>query len=155
MNTLKSRNSCTCGLLFFPIIINVMAASASSSGVAKDLTIVVTTSPIPSMPSTALLQALLRSFEHVHDLSGCRVIVVCDGIGEVLRAEQKPNWKCSRVNPEHVAAYKEYTSNVERLARCQQRALLFMGVDSSIPADETAGKTCVGSSFGTRISRVK
>lgn len=98
------------------------AHDASPSGCcAHDLTIVVTTSPIPSMPSTALLQALLKSFENVHDLSGCLVIIVCDGIGTVLRADEKPNWKCSRVNAEHVTAYQEYTANVERLAKCQQQ----------------------------------
>ena len=88
---------------------------------AHDLTIVVTTSPIPSVPSTALLQACLKSFEHVNDLSRCRVIIVCDGIGKVLRAEEKPNWKCSRVNPGHAAVYKEYISNIERLAQRQQQ----------------------------------
>ena len=89
--------------------------------VSHDLTIVITTSPIPSIPSTALLEALLKSFEHVNDLHGCKVIIVCDGIGIVLSTDAKPNWKCSKVNPKHVTAYKEYTSNVERLAACLQR----------------------------------
>ena len=90
--------------------------------VSHDLTIVITTSPIPSMPSTALLEALLKSFEHVNDLHGCRAIIVCDGIGVVLSTDDdKPNWKCSKVNPKHVAAYEEYTSNVESLASCLHR----------------------------------
>ena len=67
-----------------------------------DLTIIVTTSPIPSMPSTALLEALLKSFDNVV-VEQCRTIIVCDGIGEVV--DGKPNWKRSRVNPEHVLSY--------------------------------------------------
>ena len=80
-----------------------------------DLTIIVTTSPIPSMPSTALLEALLKSFDNVVGLEQCRTIIVCDGIGEVV--DGKPNWKRSRVNPEHVLSYAAYIDNVSDLTR--------------------------------------
>ena len=90
--------------------------AAAREAAANDLTIVVTTSPIPSMPSTALLQALLKSLDCVRELAHCHIIIVCDGIGEVVGGV-KPNWKCSRVNPEHVAAYAQYIANVQELAR--------------------------------------
>ena len=67
---------------------------------SRDLTIVVTTSPIPSMPSTALLQTLLASLDNVQALADCRVLIVCDGVGKVR--DGPPNWKCSQIKAEHV-----------------------------------------------------
>jgi hypothetical protein len=89
---------------------------------ANDLTIVVTTSPIPSIPSTALLEALFASLDRcVPQLACCQAIIVCDGIGTVLGSGETPNWKCSKVNPLHVGLYAEYVQNVQRLAHAQKR----------------------------------
>ena len=46
------------------------------------LTIVLTTSPVQSNPSTDLLEGCLGSFAHVPALAGVRRIIVCDGCRE-------------------------------------------------------------------------
>jgi hypothetical protein len=43
------------------------------------LTVVVTTSPVPSNPSTAMIEELFQSFAMCPGLSACRKIIVCDG----------------------------------------------------------------------------
>merc|ERR1719203_1103518 len=45
------------------------------------LTVLVQTSPIPSHPSTALLEALFRSFDQADGLRDARIIILCDGLG--------------------------------------------------------------------------
>ncbi len=47
--------------------------------VQKLLTIIITTSPIQSHPSSKLLEDVLDSFQHVPDLCSCRKLLVCDG----------------------------------------------------------------------------
>lgn len=45
----------------------------------ESLTVVIQTSPIPSHPSTALLEALFRSFEKADGLLESRIIILADG----------------------------------------------------------------------------
>ena len=47
--------------------------------VQKALTVVITTSPIQSHPSSKLLEDVLDSFRCVPDLCACRKLLVCDG----------------------------------------------------------------------------
>ena len=112
----------------FPTAASGTSASGTSSGDAtssrtngdapgtEDLTIVITTSPIPSMPSTALLQTCLSSLDNV---GKCPIIIVCDAIGQVR--DDPPNWKKGQVRPHHVKAYSEYVDNVRTIADAQQR----------------------------------
>mmetsp|Transcript_21330 Transcript_21330/g.43797 ORF Transcript_21330/g.43797 Transcript_21330/m.43797 type:complete len:486 (+) Transcript_21330:101-1558(+) len=46
------------------------------------LTVLVQTSPLPSHPSSALIEALFRSFSRVDGLNDCNIIIVCDGCEE-------------------------------------------------------------------------
>ena len=46
-----------------------------------DLTVLIQTSPLPSHPSTALLDALLASLDRVDRLKQCRVVILADGCG--------------------------------------------------------------------------
>ena len=47
--------------------------------VQKLLTVIITTSPIQSHPSSKLLEDVLDSFVHIPDLGTCRKLLVCDG----------------------------------------------------------------------------
>jgi hypothetical protein len=47
--------------------------------VATKLTVIVTTSPVPSNPSTHMLQAVVESMALVPGLTSCRKLIVCDG----------------------------------------------------------------------------
>lgn len=46
------------------------------------LTVLIQTSPLPSHPSTALLEALFRSFDKVDGLREASIYILCDGCGE-------------------------------------------------------------------------
>ena len=74
------------------------ADGTQESVVSHLLTVIVTTSPIPSMPSTALLEALISSWELTPALRDCAKIVMCDGIGEV-NDQRKPNYKQALLPP--------------------------------------------------------
>jgi len=59
---------------------NRIGESKQESKQLRDLvTVVITTSPIPDHPSTAMLEHTVSSFGFVPDLLGCRIIICCDG----------------------------------------------------------------------------
>eukprot|EP00873_Tetraselmis_striata_P016317 jgi/Tetstr1/436581/TSEL_025378.t1 len=98
-------------------------ACSGGADLSSLLTLVVTTSPLPSMPSIALLAALLRSLALTPDLGTCHRILVADGIGTVLDAspvEQAPptgkcgasNYKKSRVSAHEAGLYQQYIANI-------------------------------------------
>lgn len=70
---------------------------------AEHLTVVVVSSPVPSNPSTATLQAVFRSFSLVDGLPHCRKLVQLDGPQRSLEKKR-------------VRAYKEFGRRVRRLA---------------------------------------
>ena len=47
------------------------------------LTIIVTTSPTRSNPSTELLETVVETFNKVPGLIACKMIVMCDGVKEL------------------------------------------------------------------------
>jgi hypothetical protein len=49
-----------------------------------NLTVIVQTSPIPSHPSTALLEALFRSFHKADGLLESRIVILADGCEEIV-----------------------------------------------------------------------
>ena len=54
------------------------------------LTVIIQTSPLPSHPSTALLEALFRSFDRVDGLKEANIIILADGCDE-FEEEKKTN----------------------------------------------------------------
>ena len=95
--------------------LDVTAGPTTGNEVAGLLSVVVTTSPIPSMPSTVLLEALYSSLSMIPYLSDCRRILVADGIGEVLAEGGDPNYKKSRVLPGEEEAYEQYLDAIQGL----------------------------------------
>ena len=47
--------------------------------ISDSVTAVITSSPSPSHPSTTLIDSVIDSFSHIHELSLCRVIIIFDG----------------------------------------------------------------------------
>jgi hypothetical protein len=95
------------------------SVSQSSSIAAPILTVVVTTSPVVSNPSTTLIEHLLRSMSKVLGLRDCAVLIMCDGYKVVEDATHKlhlkPTNKLGRVSPEGAANYEEYKRRLEQL----------------------------------------
>ncbi|CAE6948943.1 unnamed protein product [Symbiodinium sp. KB8] len=75
------------------------------------LSVVITTSPIPSHPSTMLLEAVIASFTRVQGLADCPLIIVCDG----FKVVKKTTWKAGKVTEEKAANYAEYKAALKRL----------------------------------------
>ena len=73
------------------------------------LTVIVQTSPLPSHPSTALLEALFRSFDRVKHLKDCNIIILCDGCEDEhvndTKQIKKINYKHGSINQEKVNDY--------------------------------------------------
>lgn len=78
----------------------------------KILTVIVQTSPVPSHPSTALLQALFRSFnEHVNGIRECRIIIVADGFEEEGKGDG--NLKRGKVPLDVAQRYRIFLKRIE------------------------------------------
>jgi hypothetical protein len=92
-----------------------VAAPAATAPVtdAELLTVIITTSPTPSAPSTELLSQIIASFrEHCPELVRCRVILVLDTYD---RISSKARLKKGHVTAEGASNYAEYKEKAKRL----------------------------------------
>ncbi|KAL2131500.1 hypothetical protein VTI74DRAFT_4965 [Chaetomium olivicolor] len=89
---------------------------AAAHGHAQDtdlLTLIITTSPTPSAPSTELLSQILLSFrEHCPELTRCRVILVLDTYDHISSTARL---KKGHVTADGAQKYAEYKENAKRL----------------------------------------
>ena len=89
--------------------------------VQKLLTVIITTSPIQSHPSSKLLEDVLDSFWHVPDLCSCRKLLVCDGF-KVISPKHKDGSgtnnqsKKGLVSAEVGRRYEEFVDSVTERA---------------------------------------
>lgn len=80
---------------------------------SEALTVIITTSPTPSSPSTELLNTILASFhEFCPSLLSCRVIVVFDTFDRIAAANRL---KKGSVTAEGAANFPVYKENVKKL----------------------------------------
>lgn len=75
------------------------------------MSVVITTSPVPSHPSTMMLTAVLNSFSRVRTLQECSIVIVCDGFNLC----KKITWKAGRITEEAAANYESYLENLEAM----------------------------------------
>jgi len=75
------------------------------------MSVLITTSPVPSNPSTMMLEAVLNTFPRVPGLVECPMVIVCDG----FRFAEKSTWKAGRVTEDAAVRYQEYIKNLEAL----------------------------------------
>lgn len=75
------------------------------------MSVLITTSPVPSNPSTMMLEAVLNSFSRVQGLTECPIVIVCDG----FKFSGKSTWKAGRITEDAALRYDEYLSNLEKL----------------------------------------
>ncbi|EMT68985.1 hypothetical protein FOC4_g10005082 [Fusarium odoratissimum] len=87
--------------------------------VPKLVTVIITTSPTPSAPSTELVSAVIKSFEeHCHALTLCNVIVVFDTFDQIVPTARL---KKGQVTPQQAAYFDEYKKNVKELILTKYR----------------------------------
>lgn len=88
-------------------------AAVSDPTISDLLTVIITTSPTPSAPSTELISAILSSFRnHCRSLLSCRVIVVFDTYD---RISSHARLKKGQVTPEGARTFNLYKENVKVL----------------------------------------
>ncbi|KAL4731211.1 hypothetical protein ACLX1H_000173 [Fusarium chlamydosporum] len=77
------------------------------------LTVIITTSPTPSAPSTELISTILESFDtHSPELVQCNVIVVFDAFDQIVPTARL---KKGQVTPQQAADFNAYKKNVKNL----------------------------------------
>lgn len=85
----------------------------NSHSIPNSVTVIITTSPTPSAPSTELLSAVIASFsKHCPFLLSCPVIIVFDTFDRVSHTARL---KKGQVTPEGAQAYESYRANVQHL----------------------------------------
>eukprot|EP00953_Heterococcus_sp_UTEX-ZZ885_P019393 10828-Heterococcus_DN1.PRE.2 len=89
---------------------------AGSAALSDLLTVIVTTSPIPSNPDTSMLNYLLESLQKVPGLSECRTIITADGYTEGGVKKGNVRYKKGRLTPPRVVAYEQFRSALRALA---------------------------------------
>ena len=92
---------------------------ASPPPLSARVTVVITTSPVPSNPSTAMLSEVIASFVCAEGLADCRKIVVCD---KPLVSESKKK-KTGRCTPDEAARYDDFILNLKSNASTSGHAL--------------------------------
>ncbi|KAF6816404.1 hypothetical protein CSOJ01_03027 [Colletotrichum sojae] len=86
---------------------------SSSAPISDLLTVIITTSPTPSAPSTELIDSVFESFRaHCPDLLRCRVIVIFD---TYERVGPVPRLKKGQVTEEGAKDFALYKENVKKL----------------------------------------
>lgn len=105
-----------CDCLLAPNRQLALEAEPLDKPLASTITVVVCTSPIPSHPSSALLEATLESFALCSgDLQQCRTVVVCDGC---TIDEANPHSKWGRVTQAQSCDYDAFKIGLRRKAAC-------------------------------------
>ncbi|CAB9526080.1 expressed unknown protein [Seminavis robusta] len=87
----------------------------------KLLTVIVQTSPIPSHASTALLEALFRSFCHADGFLESTILIVCDGCQVVKeQSGETENHKHGKASLETAQRYREHLVRLRHAVDTQQ-----------------------------------
>lgn len=123
------------------------ASKSSMAPISEALTVIITTSPTPSAPSTELLDTILASFhEHCPLLLDCNVIAVLDTYDRVAPENRL---KKGSVTAEGAQNFPSYKDNVKRLVLKE-----FAGIESSESAslleedgEAEYGSPCMSTNF--------
>ena len=84
-----------------------------AAGVEGLLTVIITSSPVRSNPSTRMLSECIASLDRNAGLSKCRKLIMCDG----FKVRQRSLRKQGVVTDEEAELYCTYVRNVARLCR--------------------------------------
>ena len=87
--------------------------SPRDQGVDSLITVIVTSSPVRSNPSTRMLLECLTSLDRNGGLAGCRKLIMCDG----FKVRQRSQRKQGIVTDEEAVLYREFVRRVACLCR--------------------------------------
>jgi len=82
----------------------------------EQITLVVTTSPLPRHPCSLLLDEVIRSLHrHCHGSASCRLLVVADGYKEVVADGDRSRWKRGMISRSEACAYEAHKRAIRYL----------------------------------------
>jgi len=99
-----------------------MAFDCGEEPVERILTIILTTSPVRSNPSTDMIEKVLESLELVEDIQNCRIIFVFDGYK--IRDDSKITSASCRsgiISNSMIPLYEQYIENIRILIQSQDK----------------------------------
>ena len=85
------------------------------------LTVLIQTSPIPSHPSLALLEALFKSFQKADGLLESNIVILCDGCEEIIKGQQQNNGDSDRKNEKENHKHGKASQETAKRYRQQQQ----------------------------------
>ncbi|KAI8911848.1 hypothetical protein EDD86DRAFT_125074 [Gorgonomyces haynaldii] len=78
------------------------------------LSVLMTSSPVPSNPSTEFLEICMDSFNNVPGLKDCPLVFCLDGFTDTEN-KYETKFKSCRISPEEAVRYQQYKHNVKHL----------------------------------------
>ena len=75
---------------------------------SKYLTVILTTSPIKSHPSTEIIDKTIKSFDYINGLNSCKKFIICDGYAII----ENNRYKSGKITEECASHYKEYINSI-------------------------------------------
>jgi hypothetical protein len=135
------------------------SASPDFTATAEDVTVIVTTSPVASNPSTAMLACVVDALDVVPGLRGAKKLVVCDGVARVSEAlgdgrPRRVKYKAALVDAEGARDYAAFVAAVHALAAerngngCSAAAHA-AGAAGDDAADDDTASTAAGDAGGS------
>lgn len=122
----------------------------SSADPIRDLTLIITTSPTPSAPSTELLSAVFASFrKHCPQLLRCKIIIVFDTFDSIC---DQARLKKGRVVAQGAAAFELYKANVKALIVDQFPANHDCGLKQTTASAEFGSPHEAGNTINLNVS---
>jgi hypothetical protein len=82
-------------------------------GLGHDLTIIITTSPVRSNPSTLMMEDTYKGFSLVEGLQHCPKIIVCDGY---VMTKGKPHYKKGKIMVDDALRYVDFIQCIRGMA---------------------------------------
>ena len=76
--------------------------------ISKYLTVILTTSPIKSHPSTEIIDKTIKSFDYINGLNSCKKFIICDGYAII----ENNRYKSGKITEECASHYKEYINSI-------------------------------------------
>ena len=89
-------------------------AEAEAAELAEVVTMILTTSPIPTCPAIDMISITLDSIYRNPQLARIRLLLVCDGCKLLTKDGAKNAYRAGRVTAESLGKYVKYKDNLRR-----------------------------------------
>jgi hypothetical protein len=107
-------------------------------GPSARMTILITTSPVPSNPSTDMLCQVIASFKKVKGLAECPIVITCDG----CKLTKRNVWKAGKVTEDGATNYAEYIERLKALVCSNGGKIVTQSSKDQVEEQDSGVGTC-------------